>query len=38
MIKAEAKYILYFLYFYSIDGSLTEINQLDVIMASSFVW
>lgn len=37
IVKAEAKYILYFLYFYSTDGSPTEINQLDVIMASSFV-
>ena len=38
IIKAEAEYILYFLYIYNNDGSLTEINQLDVMMASSFVW
>lgn len=37
-MKAEAEYILYFLYIYNNDGSLTEINQLDVMMASSFVW
>ena len=37
IIKAEAEYILYFLYIYSNDGSLTEINQLDVMIASSFV-
>ena len=38
IIKAEAEYILYFLYIYNNDGSLTEINQLDVMMASSFLW
>ena len=38
IIKAEAEYILYFLYIYNNDGSLTEINQFDVVMASSFVW
>jgi len=37
MIRTEAKYILYFLYIYSKDGSLTEINQLHVMMASYFV-
>lgn len=38
IIKAEAKYILYFQYIYSNDGSLTKINQLDVKMACSFAW